>query len=1069
MPPTGIVVDSDGTVYVADGNHRIQRFSADGTFLGKWGSYGSDDGQFNSPSGLTVAPDGTIYVADSNNHRIQRFLANGTFLGKWGSEGSGDGQFSWPTGIAVGSDGTVYVVDSGNHRIQRFSANGTFLGKWGSEGSGNGQFNRPAGIATASDGTVYVVDSSNHRIQRFSASGTFLGKWGSEGSGNGQFQWPVGIAVTPIGTVYIADAWNHRVQQFDAIGTFLNSWGSMGTGMFDSPFSVAVASDGTLYVADTGHHRIVHLSAYGLFLGEWGSYGSGPGQFIYPQDVAVAPNGIIYVVESPPGNSRVQYFSPAGNFLGEWTPGGNGITAAPDGTIYVVTDTRVRHYSATGTLLGEWGSEGSGDREFYMADGIAMGSGSTLYVADSGNCRIQRFSADGTFLGKWGSCGSGDGQFGWPRGIAAAPDGTVYVAELNNCRVQHFTATGTFLGKWGFQGRGAGQFFGAADVAVAADGTVYVADPGYYRIQAFGTSYPSVWRGEFFGNDWLAEPPLAILHVLALNFDWADSAPASGVPADHFTDRWQRYIYFQPGSYQFTLTADDGVRFWVDDRLLLDEWYNYQRNTYTMTLSLTEGYHRLLVEHWDKEGKASLFLSFAPYTTPTPTPTHTPSPTPILTPTPSPTPGPVQRPWTFILYLDGDNNLYPYLDRAIRRLEAQPPNPNANILVLFDGDRNNDSWRFLVQPGGNYTLGVNKWYMGELNMGSPDTLRNFITWARENFPAQHYYLAIANHGRGTSGISWDDTNSRDYLTVSELRTALQQATNSGQWKIDVLHYDACLMALLENAYQVKDYANFLVASQNLGWSVFAYEAYAQVQNTQNQAPPAPYEFAAVAAKVTASTTPQQLAIDIADAYFNHPAIRSYPRTISALDLNRAEAVRQAVDTFSSALRNNLNTIKTYLQNARSATQKFDSRDYYKITDDDEYLDLYHLAQRVKQYVSNSEVQAAAQGVIDALNSGFVVVEHHQSGMWGGEEELYWDLDNAHGVSIYFPPRSGSSDYNKYISHQLFRFTADGQWDDFLVDYFGALGLPPESPTEPELPPMLAPEYKIYLPLVLKNY
>jgi hypothetical protein len=185
-------------------------------------------------------------------------------------------------------------------------------------------------------------------------------------------------------------------------------------------------------------------------------------------------------------------------------------------------------------------------------------------------------------------------------------------------------------------------------------------------------------------------------------------------------------------------------------------------------------------------------------------------------------------------------------------------------------------------------------------------------------------------------------------------------------------------------------------------------------------------------------------------------------------LSKAAEVRQAVDAFATALRNNLSTIKTYIQNTRSATQKFDSRDYYKITDDDEYLDLYHFAQRVKQYISNSEVQNAAQGVMNALNAGFVVVEHHQSGIWGGEEELYWDLDNAHGVSVYFPPRSGSSDYNKYVSHQLFRFTAEGLWDEFLVDYFGAMGLPPETPTEPGLPPMLAPEYKVYLPLVLRN-
>jgi hypothetical protein len=423
-----------------------------------------------------------------------------------------------------------------------------------------------------------------------------------------------------------------------------------------------------------------------------------------------------------------------------------------------------------------------------------------------------------------------------------------------------------------------------------------------------------------------------------------------------------------------------------------------------------------------------------------------------------------------MLYLDGDNDLYPYLDRAIRNLEAQPANPNVNVLVLFDGNRNNDSWRFLVQPGGNYTIGVNKWNMGELNMGDPQTLANFIIWARENYPAQHYYLAIANHGRGTSGVSWDYTNSRDYLSTSELRSALQTATNSGQWKIDVLHYDACLMSLLENAYQVKDYADYLVASQNLGWAVFAYERYAQVSAAEMEKAYAPYEFATIVAKVTAATTPRQLAVDVADAYFNHPAIQDNPRTISVLDLSRAVTVRQAVDNLSTALRNNLSAIKTYIQNARSATQKFDSRDYYKITDEDEYLDLYHFAKMVKQYIPNGDVQNAAQGVMDAINGGFVVVEHHQSGMWGWLWwRSYWDLDNAHGVSIYFPPRPGSLDYIAYVSHQLFQFTWEGLWDEFLVDYFGALGLPPESPTEPGLPPMLAPEYKVYLPLVLRNY
>jgi len=96
-------VDGTGNVYVADdGNHRIQKFNSSGTFLAKWGSEGSDDGQFNYPSGLAVDSGGNVYVADTWNHRIQKFSSSGTFLAKWGSEGSGDGQFNYPEAVACG-------------------------------------------------------------------------------------------------------------------------------------------------------------------------------------------------------------------------------------------------------------------------------------------------------------------------------------------------------------------------------------------------------------------------------------------------------------------------------------------------------------------------------------------------------------------------------------------------------------------------------------------------------------------------------------------------------------------------------------------------------------------------------------------------------------------------------------------------------------------------------------------------------------------------------------------------------------------------------------------------------
>ena len=278
-------------------------------FVTKWGSYGTGDGQFDFPCFLAVDSSGNVYVTDQNNHRIQKFTSDGTFVSKWGSQGEGDGQFNYPVGIAVDSSGHVYVADNANYRIQKFTSDGTFVTKWGSQGTGDGQFNYPFGIVIDSSGDVYVVDAYNQRIQKFTSDGIFVTKWGSLGTGDGQFDRPFGIAVDSSGQVYVADYNNHRIQKFTSNGTFMAKWGSQGTGdgQFSYPAGIAVDSSGYVYAADTRNYRIQKFTSDGTFMAKWGSQGNGDGQFDRGGGIAVDSSGYVYVTDAP-NNNRIQKF-----------------------------------------------------------------------------------------------------------------------------------------------------------------------------------------------------------------------------------------------------------------------------------------------------------------------------------------------------------------------------------------------------------------------------------------------------------------------------------------------------------------------------------------------------------------------------------------------------------------------------------------------------------------------------------------------------------------------------------------------------------------------------------------
>ena len=281
--PQASAVGPDGSVYVADQyTHAIQVFGPDGSFRRELGAAGSGPGGLSSVGAVAVARDGSVYVADGAD-RIDRFAPDGTLLHSWGKTGDGPGEFRFGAGggndsgagggIAIGPDGTVYVADTRNDRVQRFAADGSnptviipkgtvmrpnglvvvgsrlivadnwrhklavfdtggrFLRNVG-DGEGNrpNQFFHPYDVAADPSGRLYVADNSNHRIVRYgpAPSYKYRARWGAFGSGRGQLQYPRGLAVDGTGRTFVADPGGNRIDVFDIGGTSLGAFGKSG-------------------------------------------------------------------------------------------------------------------------------------------------------------------------------------------------------------------------------------------------------------------------------------------------------------------------------------------------------------------------------------------------------------------------------------------------------------------------------------------------------------------------------------------------------------------------------------------------------------------------------------------------------------------------------------------------------------------------------------------------------------------------------------------------------------------------------------------------------------------------
>lgn len=278
---------------------------------------------------------------------------------------------------------------------------------------------------------------------------------------------------------------------------YATQWGSYGSGdgQFYSPWDVAIGPDGYVYVADHSNHRVQKFESDGTFVLKWGSQGTGETQFSYPGALAVDDSSHVYVTDE---SGWVRKFESDGTFLTRWQSNmALGIGVGPNSHIYTANNYNmcVSEWTTTGSLVNEWLGMG------YIAQpwDVALDSGGNIYVSE-GLGSVFKFAGDGTYLLDWGTQGGGDGQLFFPTGLSFDAAGNLFVADTYNQRIQAFTSEGEFLWKTTEVGSGPGQMNSPMGTDFDSAGSLYIADTGNHRIQRFDLT-SKIKSIEDIGND----------------------------------------------------------------------------------------------------------------------------------------------------------------------------------------------------------------------------------------------------------------------------------------------------------------------------------------------------------------------------------------------------------------------------------------------------------------------------------------------------------------------------------------------------------------------------------------
>jgi hypothetical protein len=371
--------------------------------------------------------------------------------------------------------------------------------------------------------------------------------------------------------------------------------------------------------------------------------------------------------------------------------------------------------------------------------------------------------------------------------------------------------------------------------------------------------------------------------------------------------------------------------------------------------------------------------------------------------------------WTVMVYLDADNNLESAGIDDINEMEMVGSTADVNIVVQADRipgyDISNSDWTntrryYITQDFDPFQISSQFNDLDELNMGDPQTLVDFAHWAAINYPAKKYLLVIWNHGGGfrslnlAKDIAWDDTNGGDKITMPELEGAFSMISAQIGKNIDLVGMDSCLMAMTEVAYQIKDYADILVTSEETepegGW---------------------PYDTILSQLVSNPFMSPEELATDIVDKY-----IYSYPFpfsnvTQSAIDLSYMDTLAGQLSNLASAIMSDSVTPLSYYIEAATNTQYYSQSPY---SYEKEFIDLYDFCNKILIYSNSTNVKNITLSIQQTLS--YAVINSGYNGV---------SVSGSKGLSIYFPWYSGN--YGHYYNYT--NFAQDTSWNEMLL-YLG---------------------------------